>query len=131
MGGCGGCRSDAPPRTEPAGRLTPDGDVPPAAVRAPVAPAAQEPDCFVIVDAEPDYGEPPLVVQFETEVDCTGSPVTYEWDFGDGEKGSSEANPKHIYAKAGDYLAVVRVSAADGAKSNDEIDVTVGELFED
>jgi hypothetical protein len=128
----GGCQSETPPpESGPAGRLAPGEDVRPPAARVPVAPVIEEPDCFVIVDADPDYGEPPLTVQFDTEVDCTGSPVTYEWDFGDGEKGAGEAKPKHVYAKAGDYLAVVRVAAPDGGKSDDEIDIAVEEQFEE
>jgi hypothetical protein len=139
LGGCGGCQTEAPPpASQPAQQSAPaagDARTPapaaaaPPAEQVPAEPPAEEPDCFVIVDAEPDYGGPPLTVQFETEVDCTGSPVTYEWDFGDGEKGPNEAHPKHVYAKPGEYIATVRVAAPDGGRSDDEIDITVDELF--
>ena len=103
----------------------------PAAGQAPEAPKAAAPaadsevDCFVIVDAEPDFGAPPLNVNFITEIDCTGQPVTYSWDFGDGAKGGNDPKPVHKYDKAGDYVATVTVTAPDGGTGSDEIDITV------
>jgi hypothetical protein len=95
------------------------------------APKEGEADCFVIVDAEPDLGAPPLRVVFETEIDCTAGPVTYRWDFGDGAAGRNEANPIHVYEKAGDFIATVTVTAPDGGVGSDEIDITVDELLGD
>jgi PKD repeat protein len=103
----------------------------PEATAAPPAPAAgggsetAEVDCFVIVDAEPDFGAPPLTVNFVTETDCTGEPVTYSWDFGDGTTGGNDSKPSHTYDKAGDYIAVVTATAPDGGSGTDEIDITV------
>jgi PKD repeat protein len=116
--GCGGCNGNksAPPPT-----AAPAADTPvqaaaatPAAANA-ATPEAPEVDCFVIVDAETDFGPPPLTVHFTTETDCTGSPVTFSWDFGDGSKGGNEPNPTHVYARAGDYIATVSTTAPDGA----------------
>lgn len=132
LGGCGGCQNEAappPPAARPAAEKAAPPTAPPAA-QLPAEPAAEEPDCFVIVDAEPDYGDAPLTVHFETDVDCTSSPVTYEWDFGDGEKGGNEANPTHVYSKYGEYVATVRVSI-DGASNEDEIDISVDQFFAD
>jgi PKD repeat protein len=84
-----------------------------------------EVDCFVIVDAEPDFGAPPLTVNFVTETDCTGEPVTYSWDFGDGTTGGNDSKPSHTYDKAGDYIAIVTATAPDGGSGTDEIDITV------
>jgi cellulose 1,4-beta-cellobiosidase len=86
-----------------------------------------EVDCFVIVDADPDFGAPPLTVNFTTETDCTGSPVSFSWDFGDGTKGGNDPKPSHTYQKAGDYIATVTVTAPDGGSGTDEIDLTVDE----
>lgn len=128
LGGCGGCNEKkappapaAPAATVPA--AAPAGAAPAAAPQA--APGASEIDCFVIVDAEPDFGAPPLTVNFVTEIDCTGGPVTYSWDFGDGNKGGNDPKPSHVYAKAGDYVATVTVTAPDGGTGSDEIDITV------
>ncbi|MBX3023931.1 PKD domain-containing protein [bacterium] len=131
VSGCGGCNDNK----------APSAPAQPAATAAAPAPAAAEPgeepkaaapggadsevDCFVIVDAEPDFGAPPLTVNFITEIDCTGQPVTYSWDFGDGTKGGNDPKPVHTYAKAGDYVATVTVTAPDGGTGSDEIDITV------
>ena len=97
----------------------------------PVVASGADVDCFVIVDAEPDLGAPPLHVLFETEVDCTSRPVSYRWDFGDGASGGNEPNPTHVYQKEGDFLATVTVTAPDGAVGTDEIDITVDEMLGD
>lgn len=127
--GCGSCQNSGQTGQPPAPAAAPQ--APPAAQK-PAEPAAQAPataaqpevDCFVLVDAEPDFGKPPLKVVFETEIDCTGSPVTYSWDFGDGKTGGNEANPSHVYEKPGEYVATVKVKAPDGGEGEDEIDIT-------
>ncbi len=91
--------------------------------------ADDEPECVVLVDAQPDIGNPPLTVRFETELDCSSSPVTYSWDFGDGASAGNVANPKHTYEMTGDFVAVVRVRGADGAESDDEIDIVVDPML--
>ena len=123
--GCGGCHSGSTP--PPPATPTAAAPAAPAAAPAAAAPGDQEGeiDCFVIVDAEPDFGGPPLVVNFTTETDCTAEPVTYSWDFGDGSKGGNEANPSHTYDKPGDYVATVTTTAPDGGQGTDEIDITV------
>jgi len=112
LAGCGGCNGNppVPPAATPiAESATPAGA---AAVENPAAPAGAAADCFVIVDAEPDFGAPPLTVHFSTETDCTGSPVTFSWDFGDGNKGGNDPKPAHTYDKAGDYVATVTAGCA-------------------
>jgi PKD repeat protein/glucose/arabinose dehydrogenase/type 1 glutamine amidotransferase len=51
--------------------------------------------------------------------------VSYEWDFGDDSPVSTEANPTHEYAAAGEYTAKLTVTYADGEESVKEIEVTV------
>jgi hypothetical protein len=123
VAGCGGCQEDRadrspPPSTPLAAAATPEATGTALGVTAEV-------DCFVIVDAEPDFGAPPLTVNFSTEIDCTGQPVSFRWDFGDGSSAENDPKPTHTYAKAGDYIAVVTVSAPDGGRGSDEIDITV------
>jgi PKD repeat protein len=140
LSGCGSCQpsqkasAPAPAAAEkaaPAEQPPAQNAAPPAAAAAKTTPAEEdsEPDCFVIVDAEPDFGGPPLKVSFTTEIDCTAEPVTYSWDFGDGSNGGNEANPTHVYAKAGDYVAVVKTKSPDGGEGEDEIDITVDSDF--
>jgi glucose/arabinose dehydrogenase/PKD repeat protein/type 1 glutamine amidotransferase len=51
--------------------------------------------------------------------------VAYEWDFGDGAT-STEANPRHTYARAGSYTAKLTVTYGDGEKGTATTTVTVG-----
>lgn len=123
--GCsGGCQRESSPGPAP-GAATQQSQ---STVQAP-APAvtvlAAEEDCVVIMDADPDYGPPPLTVAFSAEVECTGGEVKYHWDFGDGTT-SQEPSPQHTYTKAGDYVATLTVTAGT-ASASDEIDITVEE----
>jgi hypothetical protein len=99
----------------------------PPAAGAPEPPQADDDDCIVVADANPDYGPPPLAVAFSAEAECTGGEPKYDWDFGDGSPHSSEVNPSHTYPKAGEYTAVVTVTGRGDASANDEIDITVEE----
>lgn len=107
---------------------------------APTMPAGEEPadetdesdsegegDCTVIIDADPDYGEPPLTVHFSVDADCGGGTPTYDWDFGDNSPHAAVAAPVHIYEKAGDYTVTLKAAGPSGAKGSDEIDITVEE----
>jgi hypothetical protein len=98
---------------------------------APTPPKEMKSDCFVFVDAEPDYGDAPVTAHFTTELECGNKPVTYSWDFGDGTTGGNEANPSHTYTKEGDYIAVVTVKTAEGEEGTDEIDIFVDEPVAD
>lgn len=89
------------------------------------AEVSTEEDCVVLIDADPDFGPPPLSVSFTSEVECTGQNIHYKWDFGDGTT-STEANPVHTYTKAGEYTATLTVTAGQ-ATATDEIDITVEE----
>jgi predicted lipid-binding transport protein (Tim44 family) len=146
LSGCGSCEpaekasAPAPAPAQKAPEPPPPAAQPPAAQQQPAAPpaAAQptagedpEPDCFVIVDAEPDFGGPPLKVSFTTEIDCTAEPVVYSWDFGDGTTGGNEANPTHVYEKVGEYVATVTTKSPDGGEGEDEIDITVDPDFKE
>lgn len=129
--GCGSCqRAGETASTMPTAAPT-AAPTPAPAVDAPVAPADLLEDCFVFVDAEPDYGNAPLKTHFSTEVECGDKPVTYSWNFGDGTTGGNEPNPSHSYTKVGDYVATVTVTATDGSTGSDEIDVFVEAPNED
>ena len=44
---------------------------------------------------------------------CNGHIDSYEWDFGDGEKGFTK-NPSHAYTQPGDYTVSLKVSGPEG-----------------
>lgn len=138
LGGCGGCeRTEPAPASKPAPAAQPEAPkaqapVPQAAAPAApageaAAPGADDGDCIVIADANPDFGPPPLAVAFSAEAECTSGAPTYKWDFGDESAPSTEANPNHTYTKLGDYVATVVVTSPRGSTSSDEIDITVEE----
>ena len=51
--------------------------------------------------------------------------VSWRWDFGDGAT-STEANPRHTYARVGTYTARLTVTYADGETAQVTTTVTVG-----
>ncbi len=97
------------------------------AAGATAAPEADEGDCIVIADANPDYGPPPLKVDFSAEAECGSGQPTYSWNFGEGSTTSTDANPSHTYEHAGEYTATVTVTGPSGSTASDEIDITVEE----
>jgi hypothetical protein len=99
----------------------------PAAPAGVAEPAENEGDCIVVADADPDYGPPPLTVTFSAEAECNVGQPKYKWEFGDGSPPSSETNPTHTYAQAGDYTASVVITSPGGATASDEVDITVEE----
>ncbi|MFN8628324.1 MAG: PKD domain-containing protein [Candidatus Binatia bacterium] len=95
--------------------------------KGPPEPAENDGDCIVVADADPDYGPPPLKVTFSAEAECNVGQPTFQWNFGDGSAPSSETNPTHTYAQAGDYTASVVIATPGGATASDEVDITVEE----
>lgn len=130
--GCGSCGS--PEEVPTTGSTTPQEaqDAGPP-VQPPIAPTPEQPsaveeeDCFVIMDATPDYGPAPLEVQFSAEVDCTGGDPSYAWNFGDGSPVSNEPDPRHVYQKPGEYTAAVVITGPRGGTDEDELDILVEE----
>jgi len=58
--------------------------------------------------AEPLVGAAPLSVRFRDL--SGGSPLTWEWDFGDGETiGNTTQNPLHVYQSPGNYTVTLTV----------------------
>jgi len=64
-----------------------------------------------------------LTVTFTNESTVT-PPVTYLWDFGDGET-STEENPVHTYAKKGEYNVKLTVTDQNGGKHDVSTKITV------
>ncbi len=86
----------------------------PAASAGALARGSESAGAFsVSLSATPSYGESPLAVVFQSSV-SSGVPTYYAWTFGDGSSlngtNASYADPEHVYATAGTYLAVLNVS---------------------
>ncbi|MEW5760261.1 MAG: PKD domain-containing protein [Candidatus Thermoplasmatota archaeon] len=58
--------------------------------------------------------------------DDEGDTLTFEWDFGDGTKGTG-SNVKHTYTNLGTYKVTLKVTTPDGKTSTDTITVEVKE----
>jgi PKD repeat protein len=111
----------------PAARATATPAVRASAAPQAAAPAKDEPadELYVDLEAEPDEGAPPLTVKFTTSIEDGTPPYTYSWDFGDGSAAGTDANPNHVYQKAGEFTATVNVKDSKGVTGSEEYDVLV------
>jgi len=64
-------------------------------------------------------GNAPLAVGFSDQ--STGSPVSWQWSFGDGAT-SSEQNPEYTYTNAGTYTVSLEVTNPDGSNTATKTD---------
>ncbi|MEU4551215.1 ThuA domain-containing protein [Micromonospora violae] len=82
---------------------------------------------IAVASANPTSGPAPLAVTFSSagSRDPDGGTLTYAWTFGDGQT-STEANPTHTYATAGDYTAQLTVTNPKGRTAVANVPVTVG-----
>lgn len=58
----------------------------------------------------------------------TGSPTSWQWDFGDGSAGSTERNPVHSYGRRGTYTVELTVTNAAGSDSVSQFVEVPGQL---
>jgi hypothetical protein len=76
-------------------------------------------------DSDVDEGKAPLTVKFMADVEGGKAPLTYKWSFGDGTPDSTEANPVHVYQKAGRYQADLEVKDSSGDEDADYLEIEV------
>ena len=76
--------------------------------------------------ATPSSGQAPLTVTLDAggSKDADGTIASYEWDFGDGQKGSGQ-KVNHDYKDAKSYTVTLTVTDNDGAKANKTLTITV------
>ncbi|MEO3927485.1 ThuA domain-containing protein [Micromonosporaceae bacterium B7E4] len=82
---------------------------------------------IAVATGTPTSGTAPLTVAFSSEGsrDPDGGPISYAWTFGDGGT-STEPNPTHSYAAAGNYTAQLTVTNDTGRTAVANVPVTVG-----
>lgn len=75
----------------------------------------------------PEQGNPPLEVKFDASesYDPDGRLVSYEWDFGDGAKGSG-VTTTHTYTQQGRYTATLTVTDNEKQSSSGSREIMVG-----
>lgn len=85
------------------------------------------PTAFAGVDLT--SGAAPLTVQFSSagsfDADNGPSPLTFTWDFGDGQT-SSAANPTHTYTNAGPFVATLTLDDGLAQTTAPPLSITVG-----
>ena len=80
----------------------------------------------VALSADPQSGTAPLLVRFTANgSDPDGDALTYRYDFGDGSKPVTGANPSYRYTKPGVYTARVTVTDTGGATGTATVEITV------
>lgn len=80
----------------------------------------------VEIAAEPTAGIAPLTVSLNAVVMGGDAPLSFAWDFGDGET-SVIQSPSHVFETGGDYSVTVTVTDANGDEATDSINITVGD----
>ena len=73
----------------------------------------------------PLVGRAPLTVAFRSDLsaDLDGTVAGVSWDFGDGSPADTSANPTHVYATPGDYVA--RLTVTDNLGATAQVDTPV------
>ncbi len=103
----------------------PDPQVPPTAPPPvpPTAPKNKAPE--VSLSASETEGSAPLTVSFKADAsDPEGEPLSYSWNFGNGEKAEGNSSRTLTYTEPGSYTALVTVS--DGlAETSAEMKISV------
>ena len=80
------------------------------------------PDASASFNSDIQSGGPPYIVQF-TDL-STGPPASWQWQFGDGTT-STDQNPTHSYAQAGDYVVSLTVKNAYDRGNSTSLQITV------
>nr|WP_305852393.1 PKD domain-containing protein [Zobellia sp. B3R18] len=82
-----------------------------------------------VISTSVTSGTTPLSVDFtgNQSIDDDGSIVSYEWEFGENNRTSSQANPTYEYISPGDYIVTLKVTDDDGATNSVTITISVSE----
>ncbi len=87
-----------------------------------VAPA------FTSTSQDGPIDEASSVALSASATDFPSDPVTYSWDFGDGEPAGSGASVSHTYADDGSYTVTVTASDDDGGSASTQLTVVVNNV---
>ncbi|WP_424358642.1 PKD domain-containing protein [Methanocella sp. MCL-LM] len=68
-------------------------------------------------------GDAPLTVNFTDT--SSGSPASWQWNFGDGSPNSTEQNPAHTYTTPGQYTVRLAVTNSTGATAGNSTQIEV------
>lgn len=91
------------------------------------APGNRKPVAHLSADQR--TGAAPLRVQFSSEGSMDfdpDDPLQFSWDFGDGQAGSREPHPTHLFEEPGIYAVVLTVSDSEGESATASVTIQVG-----
>ena len=91
----------------------------------------QRQDVTVDITTDIQAGTAPLDVEFAANARGGATPLSYDWDFGDGSSGATGETVTHTYDSAGDFTAQVTVTDTEGNTGTDTVDISVEETFPD
>lgn len=87
---------------------------------------AEQPQVVAAFSANATTGCAPIYIGFTDS--STGSPTSWDWDFGDGTAHSSDQNPVHEYTTYGTFTVVLIASTAYMSDSETKTDyITLGQ----
>lgn len=72
----------------------------------------------------------PVILSAEGSYDIDGKIISFNWDFGDGNKGSGEI-VTHRYLEPGEYTIVLTVTDNDGATAKDTTTIRISTYVEE
>ena len=79
----------------------------------------------VSLRADPTTGNAPLEIRFTARIsDLDRDPLTYFWDFGNGETAGAEVTRAYTYKRAGTYTATLSVSDGE-TETSSSVTITV------
>src|SRR6185295_11998648 len=92
------------------------------------SPPPPPPNAPPVALASANQATPDLITTYNFSsvgsADPEGSPLTYEWSFGDGSS-STEASPQHLFGKSGTYLVGLKVTDSGGATAEATVNVEI------
>ncbi|MCK6472927.1 MAG: PKD domain-containing protein [Planctomycetes bacterium] len=95
---------------------------------------ASDPVPTAVIDADENFGDPGLVVNFDSSNSSAVNPATIvstEWNFGDpgsgGSNTSTAAAPSHQFDFLGNFTVSLTVTDSDGLVGTDTFTVTIGD----
>lgn len=126
VSGCTSAEEPAPEKAAPA----PQAGLPAAEPQA--APAAEideedlDGDLLIFLDIDEDTGAAPFTAVFDVEIEGGKPPLTWFWDYGDGQESSAaETKHRHTFSEPGAYTVELEVTDADGVSDFDLVEVIV------
>ncbi|WP_405381828.1 PKD domain-containing protein [Maribacter sp. LLG6340-A2] len=81
---------------------------------------------MAVIEADPISGTAPLEVEFSASSSTDDGPLTYAWDFADGDTSTLE-EPEHTFSESGSYVVSLTVTDEFNETDTETITITVND----